>query len=385
MPFSEQSSSVVQLVMFHKVNMPLKLLLLSLCVVMIVIGFILVRVDTEDWHVRRVDLWYHTTAVHDSASSLIFTGCLQGLRRCAPSFAAAATNSDNDRPIIGCRARRTRPLYQFHHRHGITTTPSNNRVLALVAPVTSLDSSFQHEECAGFPNHYIPLLWDIFFVHATPSLKSLNREHEVRVYLAVDEGDHLYDNTTCVERFVEWMESRLLLVQHVRIVTPLIVLPRLHGNNVYYWNHAAIAAYMDGADYIYQFSDDNAISAHTPNALGAMIRQLERAGGHGIACPYDATASGLCFQVMMSRKHIETFGYIFPFTFVNFAADDWITAVYRHMNRVYVNASAASSSNTDANGKRYSPCGSKAVYSYQRELASQAADYYTQLHHLTNT
>lgn len=92
------------------------------------------------------------------------------------------------------------------------------------------------------------------------------------------------------------------------------------------WNCLFQQAYDDGCDYFFQCGDD--ITFHTKGWMADCIFVLQQHDNIGLAGPMNNNARILT-QAMVSRTHMEIFGFFFPEEIVNWCCDDWYNFVYQ--------------------------------------------------------
>ena len=98
------------------------------------------------------------------------------------------------------------------------------------------------------------------------------------------------------------------------------------GHLTVMWNILFQNAYNNSNNYFYQCGDD--ISFQTKNWIKDSIQILHENNGIGISGPLNNNCRILT-QVMVSRKHMEIFGWFFPEEIINWCCDDWYNLLYR--------------------------------------------------------
>ncbi len=98
------------------------------------------------------------------------------------------------------------------------------------------------------------------------------------------------------------------------------------GNVVAIWNELFNRAYNDNNDYFIQMGDD--ILFHNNNWLIPCINALINNMNIGVSAPMDINNPRILTQSIVSRKHMDIFGYYFNPQIKNWGCDDWITGVY---------------------------------------------------------
>jgi hypothetical protein len=95
------------------------------------------------------------------------------------------------------------------------------------------------------------------------------------------------------------------------------------------WNILYKQAYDDENNYFYQCGDD--INFKTQNWERDSIISLKNNKDIGISGPLNNN-SRILTQVMVSRKHMEIFGWFFPEEIINWCCDDWYNLLYKPNN-----------------------------------------------------
>lgn len=98
------------------------------------------------------------------------------------------------------------------------------------------------------------------------------------------------------------------------------------------WNQLYKLAYNEGYEYFYQSGDD--IEYKSKGWIKKCIKSLQLNNNIGIAGPYNGHPY-LLTQVMITRKHYDIFGYLFPEEIKNWYCDDWINELYYGINPKY--------------------------------------------------
>jgi hypothetical protein len=92
------------------------------------------------------------------------------------------------------------------------------------------------------------------------------------------------------------------------------------------WNILFQKAFDDGCNYFYQCGDD--ISFKTKGWSKDCIKVLKENNDIGISGPINNN-NRILTQAMVSRKHMEIFGWFFPDEIINWCCDDWYNWVYQ--------------------------------------------------------
>ena len=98
------------------------------------------------------------------------------------------------------------------------------------------------------------------------------------------------------------------------------------GHLTVMWNRLFEKAYDDNCDYFYQTGDD--ILFKMTGWVNDCIGTLEENNDVGLTGPINNN-SRILTQAMVSRKHMEIFGWFFPEEIQNWCCDDWYNWVYQ--------------------------------------------------------
>ena len=152
-------------------------------------------------------------------------------------------------------------------------------------------------------------------------LTTQDKEHEYVFYIGIDDDDRIYANETeqaQIERFS-------LVFKNVSF--QFISMDGIQkGHLTAMWNRLFEKAYEDECDYFYQTGDD--ILFKTSGWVNDCIYTLEENNNIGLTGPINNNARILT-QAMVSRKHMEIFGWFFPEEIQNWCCDDWYNWVYQ--------------------------------------------------------
>jgi hypothetical protein len=165
---------------------------------------------------------------------------------------------------------------------------------------------------------------DTYLFHSIKSfLVSLHYQDNNRyvIYIGYDDDDRIFgkkDQQDELKRFEQ-------VFQNISFrFCPMNGIPK--GYLTKMWNRLFEQAYSSGCDYFYQCGDD--ILYKTKGWIQASIHLLEKNGNIGITGPVNNNPRILT-QAMVSRKHMEIFGWFFPEEIINWCCDDWYNWVYR--------------------------------------------------------
>lgn len=150
-------------------------------------------------------------------------------------------------------------------------------------------------------------------------LLTQDKEHEYCFYVGYDKGDRIYS-------IIQQQEEIHKLSQVFKNVSfKFIELDVTKGHLTKMWNILFKKAYDDGFDYFYQTGDD--INFKTSGWINASINALKMNNDIGLSGPINNN-NRILTQAMVSRKHMEIFGWFFPEEIKNWCCDDWYNMVY---------------------------------------------------------
>jgi hypothetical protein len=151
-------------------------------------------------------------------------------------------------------------------------------------------------------------------------LQTLTKAYSYVIYVGYDHDDPLFsDDAQCAELCQLATDISNVTFNFTRYED----IPK--GYLTKMWNILYKKAYDDGCNYFYQCGDD--ITFTKPHWVKESIHMLRRNNDIGIAGPLNNNGRILT-QVMVSRAHMEIFGYFFPEEIVNWCCDDWYNFVY---------------------------------------------------------
>tara|TARA_R110000787_G_scaffold116965_8_gene227416 strand:+ start:280 stop:1008 length:729 start_codon:yes stop_codon:yes gene_type:complete len=153
-------------------------------------------------------------------------------------------------------------------------------------------------------------------------IRTLSNEHKYTFYYALDDNDRLYSKLQTKKKILNKRYYGNLDITPVILSTKNIE----KGNVVGYWNMLFERAYLDGNDYFVQCGDD--IVFQNNNWLDMCVHNLNQSLNIGCCSPQDIRMPNLMTQSVVSRKHMEIFGYYYPPELTSWFCDNWITDVY---------------------------------------------------------
>ena len=148
--------------------------------------------------------------------------------------------------------------------------------------------------------------------------KTLDQEHKYTIYVGIDPDDRIFSNPTEIiklKNIFKHIEFKFIKFQNIE-----------KGYLTKMWNILFTQAYNDSHDYFFQCGDD--IHFYTKGWVNACVNALLKNNNIGISGPMTQNLSILT-QVMVSRKHMDIFGYFFPTEMKNWFCDNWYCHTYK--------------------------------------------------------
>lgn len=155
----------------------------------------------------------------------------------------------------------------------------------------------------------------------TYSFEYNNHPLETIFYIGYDDDDTVWGNQQerkGIERFLNIMKHTSCQFVSMKGIEK--------GYLTKMWNRLFQRAYDDRCDYFFQCGDD--ITFRTKEWVPACISTLQAHNDIGLTGPINNNARILT-QAMVSRKHMDIFGFFFPEEIVNWCCDDWYNYVYQ--------------------------------------------------------
>tara|TARA_Y100000389_G_scaffold192924_1_gene221108 strand:- start:5771 stop:6490 length:720 start_codon:yes stop_codon:yes gene_type:complete len=152
---------------------------------------------------------------------------------------------------------------------------------------------------------------------------TLNPEHKYTFYIGIDPHDRIFSNEMQITKILNvyrGVKFKFIKLYNVK-----------NGHLTRMWNMLFKIAYNDNCNYFYQCGDD--IKFLTKGWVNASIVALKKNNNIGISGPITQNIHILT-QVMVSRKHMDIFGWFFPEEILNWFCDNWYCSVYRRNNYI---------------------------------------------------
>lgn len=152
-------------------------------------------------------------------------------------------------------------------------------------------------------------------------LLTQNKEYNYTFYIGYDEEDRIYSKSS------EQHVIKLFETVFKNVTFKFILLSGVEkGHVTKMWNILFKQAYDDGCEYFFQCGDD--IYFKSNNWVKDCITELQLHDNIGLTGPLNNN-NRILTQAMISRTHMEIFGYFFPEEIINWCCDDWYNFVYR--------------------------------------------------------
>jgi hypothetical protein len=157
------------------------------------------------------------------------------------------------------------------------------------------------------------------------SLKSFlltqNPEYNYEFHIGYDYDDRIFS----LKEQQDIINKFSLVFKNIQFFfTPFTNISKGHVTKM--WNVLFKNAYDNECDYFYQCGDD--ISFKTKNWVKDSIEILKNNDDIGLSGPINNN-NRILTQAMVSRKHMEIFGWFFPEEIINWCCDDWYNWVYQ--------------------------------------------------------
>jgi hypothetical protein len=151
-------------------------------------------------------------------------------------------------------------------------------------------------------------------------LLTQTKEYNYTFYIGYDEDDRIFSNIS--QQDIIKMFKKVFTNVDFKFI-PFINITKGHVTKM--WNILFKEAYNDECDYFFQCGDD--IDFKTKDWVKDCIEVLQKNNNIGLSGPLNNN-NRILTQAMVSRKHMEIFGYFFPEEIINWCCDDWYNYVY---------------------------------------------------------
>lgn len=142
-------------------------------------------------------------------------------------------------------------------------------------------------------------------------LKSINTKHKITFILGYDEDDTLYN---------KWINRLSFNAKWIKC-------NESKGHVTAIWNMLyKKAVSMKKFDYYWLAGDD--LDYCNEDWLDALILSLKSTNNIGIAGVYNGNPALPMTQFLVSKKHLDFFGFAYPEELKNWYCDNWIQAIY---------------------------------------------------------
>ena len=194
-------------------------------------------------------------------------------------------------------------------------------------------------------------------------LQTKNNENEYAFYIGFDHDDTFFINHM---NELQQIFNDYSIKLHITLYENI---PK--GHVTIMWNVLYQKAYDDNYDYFFQCGDD--IEFRTQNWINDSIHALQSNNNIGVSGPNNVDIDNTTLtQAMVSRKHMELYGYFFPPSIVNYYCDNWISEVYFPYHSFKLNNHYAP--NLGGN-PRYNIAWDKTDYLNELKLGKQKLNY----------
>lgn len=147
-----------------------------------------------------------------------------------------------------------------------------------------------------------------------PSIKPLNSDFDIQVYIGYDDDDELYSNIELPEKFED-------------ISLNWIPVKDCKGNPCKVWNILTKKSIDDGIEYI-QIGGDDIMYDPRKEWLGKFIKDLKKNKNIGYSSGFSDNPN-IPTQFLIHKKHYDLFGWVFPPQIHNWFCDDFLFGLYK--------------------------------------------------------
>lgn len=179
-------------------------------------------------------------------------------------------------------------------------------------------------------------------------------------YLGIDEDDPFFSNQEILNKLFSYFVKKKIGCKIYSLTLPKGYLTAM-------WNLLYYCAYQDECQYFYQASDD--IHFVTKNWIKDSVQILKDNNDIGVSGPNNgAPEEQILHNAMISRKHFEIFGYLFPDSIINQNCNNWLSNVYSPKYLFKLNHHYAPSLGGEP---KYTPVNDEQIYKMELEKGLQ--------------
>ena len=198
--------------------------------------------------------------------------------------------------------------------------------IALLIPSTSNKRNWNELSDCYLHNILLPTFY--------ANLNTKERSHNFIIYLGIDDDDKFYNrddirfglvtfiNNNCPNFLIKFISTSEIKKGYVGLI----------------WNRLFKYAYEEDCDYFLQSGDD--IEFLDKGWLNKSIKILQDNERIGVVGLKDINRHNndklLLTQTFVSRLHYEIFGFYFPNQIINWYVDDWITNIYKNIDKMFL-------------------------------------------------
>lgn len=197
--------------------------------------------------------------------------------------------------------------------------------IAFLIPTTTFKTKFKKLEDTHLFKFCLPSI-----------LQTINTEYNYEIYYAIDDNDKVYSKLQNKKKLLN-IDTYKKYNKNIKIKSYIFSTKNIEkGNVVGYWNMLYKKSYDNDCDYFVQLGDD--ILFYDNNWLDMCIHHLKIGLDLGCASPVDIGNKDLMTQSVVSRKHMEIYGYYYPPELKSWFCDNWITDLYKYQFAIFVRA-----------------------------------------------
>jgi len=172
---------------------------------------------------------------------------------------------------------------------------------------------------------------DLYIYLFKSFFSTYDKEHNYTIYLGIDQDDKFYHNVDVqndIKKFISVMINTKIKIIDFNF--------NYKGNPCAIWTSLYYLAYHTTSNYFVQVgSDIMFLDKHWINCAIQKLKDNDDLGVVGLADQgrkeYNPKDS-LFTQTIVSRKHLEIFGFYFPPEIKNWGCDNWIGDIYDKNN-----------------------------------------------------